>query len=519
MSESITVRCTVKAPIEKVWELWNQPEHIIHWAFASDDWEAPHAENDIRVRGKFKIVMAAKDKSAQFDLTGTYTSVQKHHVIEYNLYDGRKVSVEFKELSQGVEIIETFEPEKENPLEMQRSGWQAILDNFKKYAGSAYWQEQLEKEGFTDVRVCPLPPDKDLPEHTHDEHTVHVILEGELTVIDSREKHVYKSGERVEFSAGTTHKARGTDKGAMINGVKKNVQKIIPHLWFDKEAKEAAAFYVSVFGRGSKIKDTTVIHDTPSGDCDIVEFELRGREFMAISAGPLFKFNPSISFFVYCETKNEVDSLWEKLFEGGKVLMPLQEYPWSKRYGWIQDKYGLSWQLILTNPNDNKRPEIVPSLLFVGNAYGKAEEAVKFYMSVFKQSQQGSLMRYSAGQEPNKEGTLMFADFKLLNTRISAMDGGGSHDFSFNEAVSFLIQCETQEEINYYWEKLSAVPEAEQCGWLRDKYGVSWQVNSRIVGEMLKDKDLEKVKRVTEAFLKMKKFDIAALKKAYEDNF
>ena len=129
----ITVRVTVKAPIEKVWQYWNEPDHIKQWAFASDDWEAPEAENDLREGGKFKTVMAAKDGSASFDLVGTYTTVKEHELIEYDMEDGRQVKIEFKEQGDEVEIVETFDPEQENTEELQRNGWQAILDNFKKH--------------------------------------------------------------------------------------------------------------------------------------------------------------------------------------------------------------------------------------------------------------------------------------------------------------------------------------------------------------------------------------------------
>ncbi len=133
MSPNITVQSVVKAPIGRVWDFWTKPEHIVKWAFASDSWEAPHAENDVRVGGKFKTVMAAKDKSAGFDFTGVYTEVRQNELIEYDMDDGRHVKVEFAEIQEGVKVIETFEPETENSEDMQRSGWQAILDNFKKY--------------------------------------------------------------------------------------------------------------------------------------------------------------------------------------------------------------------------------------------------------------------------------------------------------------------------------------------------------------------------------------------------
>jgi predicted 3-demethylubiquinone-9 3-methyltransferase (glyoxalase superfamily) len=298
------------------------------------------------------------------------------------------------------------------------------------------------------------------------------------------------------------------------------MKKIVPHLWFDKEAKEAADFYTSVFS-DSKVTNTATIHDTPSGDCDLVSFELCGQPFMAISAGPYFKLNPSISFFVNFDpsrekdAKGNIDAVWEKLSKGGKVLMPIQEYPFSKRYGWIQDKYGVSWQLILTNPEGEERPKIVPSIMFVGDKSGKAEEAVNFYTSIFKESKKGAVMRYPAGMEPDKEGTVMFTDFKLLGTWFAAMDSAHDHKFALNEAVSFIVNCDTQEEIDYYWEKLSAVPESEQCGWLKDKFGVSWQIVPSATEEMMKTKDRKQLDRLTQATLKMKKLDIKELKKAY----
>jgi predicted 3-demethylubiquinone-9 3-methyltransferase (glyoxalase superfamily) len=299
-------------------------------------------------------------------------------------------------------------------------------------------------------------------------------------------------------------------------------QKITPHLWFDKEAKEAARFYTSIFSN-SKITNISTIHEvpTPTGDCDIVSFELNGQPFMAINAGPLFKFNPSISFIVNFDPSRDkngrknLDVLWAKLSQGGTALMPLDKYPFSERYGWIQDKYGQSWQLILSNPEGEERPAIVPSLMFVGAVAGRAEEAINFYLSVFKNSKRGIVARYGKGEEPDKEGTIIFSDFMLEGQWFSAMDSSREHEFAFNEAISLLIPCKTQEEIYYYWEKLSADPKAEQCGWLKDKYGLSWQVWPIAMGEMMAKGTPEQVARVTEAFLKMKKFDIAALNRAY----
>jgi predicted 3-demethylubiquinone-9 3-methyltransferase (glyoxalase superfamily) len=302
------------------------------------------------------------------------------------------------------------------------------------------------------------------------------------------------------------------------------VQKIIPHLWFDKEAKEAAELYASSFP-DSKIGNVTTLHDTPSGDCDLVSFELSGQPFMAISAGPLFKFNPSVSFFFRCATKDEVDAMWKKLSEGGKVHIPLGSYPFSERYGWLEDRYGLSWQLGFMGGSE-LRQRITPVLMFVGKVCGKAEEAINFYASVFRNSPAAAkpaaeiktaiLARYGKAEEPETEGTVKYASFTLLGQEFGAMDSAREHKFAFNEAISFMAPCDTQEEIDYLSGRLSADPKAEQCGWLKDKYGLSWQVAPAMLREMLGGKDKEKIARVMQAVLKMKKFDINALRRAYQ---
>jgi len=293
------------------------------------------------------------------------------------------------------------------------------------------------------------------------------------------------------------------------------MQKITPHLWFDKEAKEAAEFYVSTFGKGSQVKRLSKLDNTPSGSVDMVTFELLGSEFQAISAGPLFKFNPSVSFHVICKTKQEVDGIWEKLTKGGMVLMELGAYPFSERFGWVQDKYGLSWQIIYSGGGDVKQ-KIIPAIMFVGSVAGKAEEAINFWSSVFPEAKTGAIMRYGKGEQPDQEGTLKNAAFSLFGQEFRAMDSAHEHAFGFNEAISFIVDCNTQEEIDYYWEKLSAVPEAEQCGWLKDKYGFSWQIVPSMMDEMLENGSREQIARVTEAFLVMKKFDIESLKRAYK---
>ncbi|RPE81942.1 VOC family protein [Vulcaniibacterium tengchongense] len=294
---------------------------------------------------------------------------------------------------------------------------------------------------------------------------------------------------------------------------------ITPHLWFDKEAREAAGFYCSVFP-DSRIDAVVTVRDTPSGDCDVVNFRLHGQPFMAISAGPAFRFNPSVSFMVNFDpgdpqARARLDAAWAKLLEGGQALMPLDAYPFSPRFGWVQDRYGLSWQLILAEPvADEPRPAIVPMLMFTGAVCGKAEEAGAYYRSVFPDSRPGQLLRHPAGSAPDREGTVMFSDFRLDGTWFAAMDSAYEHGFGFNEAVSFLVHCRDQAEVDRFWERLSAVPEAEQCGWCKDRFGLSWQISPLVLDEVMTSGDEAAIARVTRAFLGMKKFDVAALERA-----
>ncbi len=291
------------------------------------------------------------------------------------------------------------------------------------------------------------------------------------------------------------------------------MKKITPHLWFDKEAKEATAFYTTLF-QDSKVKNITTITDTPSGDCDIVSFTLSGEDFMAISAGPYFKLNPSISLFVVFDNEVEIEAVWNKLIDGGKALMPYNTYPWAHKYGWLQDKYGLSWQLSWSEHHKLEQ-KITPFLMFTKDMAGRAKDAIEDYTSIFPNSKIEMLVPYTK-DDGDKEGFIKHSRFTLNGQNFMAMDSSGPHDFSFNEALSFIVNCDTQEEIDHYWEKLSAVPESEQCGWLKDEYGVSWQIVPTIMNEMMASGDKEKIARVTQAFLKMKKFDIKTLQDAFE---
>jgi predicted 3-demethylubiquinone-9 3-methyltransferase (glyoxalase superfamily) len=290
------------------------------------------------------------------------------------------------------------------------------------------------------------------------------------------------------------------------------MQKIVPHLWYDKEAQEAALFYVSLFEKSKLVSTKVIKNPPPFDDAELVSFELAGQQFMAISAGPYFKFNPSISLMVACSTSEEVDRMWEALSEGGTELMALGEYPFSKRYAWVQDRYGLSWQLMLID-GGLKVQKITPNLLFSDGSCGKAEEAIRYYAEVFENTEIGQISRYTEGEAQSAKAKVNFAAFKLDSIALSAMDNGYDVDYTFNEAFSLIVNCKDQKEIDYFWGKLSAVPEAENCGWCKDQFGVSWQVLPSTWEEILFGGSEEQVQKVTEAFLKTKKFDLKALEK------
>jgi len=296
------------------------------------------------------------------------------------------------------------------------------------------------------------------------------------------------------------------------------MQKITPFLWFDTQAEEAAKFYVSLF-KNSKV-GTILRYDEagaaasgrPKGSVMTIDFTLNGQEFAGLNGGPMFQFSPAISFFAYFNTEKEIDIVFEKLSFGGKIMMPLAKYPFAEKFAFFQDKYGVSWQLMLAKTV----PHISPSLLFVGKDLGNAEAAVKHYVSIFKNSKVNTLSHYKKNM-PGKEGTVEYCSFTLDGQDFVAMDGTGPHAFAFNESVSFVVNCETQEEVDYYWEKLSEEGDkkAQQCGWLKDKFGISWQIVPTVLVKMLQDKDAEKSKRVMQAMLKMKKIYIKTLKQAY----
>lgn len=289
------------------------------------------------------------------------------------------------------------------------------------------------------------------------------------------------------------------------------MQKMSTFLWFNNQAEEAAKFYTGLFS-GSSLTDTALapfdIPPAKTGMALTSTFELAGRPFVGLNGGPTITFNPSISMFVACETEKEIDDLFQSLSEGG-ILMPLQKYPFSPKYGWVKDRFGLSWQLNLAAD----KTKISPLLMFTGPVAGKAEEAMRFYTSVFDGSEIGQISRY--GPENGADaGSINHGVFSLSGEQFMAMDSHLEHGFNFNESVSLAVNCDTQQEVDYYWDKLTPGGKEVACGWLKDKFGVFWQITPVILPRVLQGPDRERAARMMKAMMKMVKLDVAALEQA-----
>lgn len=294
-------------------------------------------------------------------------------------------------------------------------------------------------------------------------------------------------------------------------------QKITPFLWFDNNAAEAINFYTSIFPN-SKIN---LLRNWPEGGpfppntIHAGSFILDGVHFYAFDAGPQFKFTPAISFFAVYETDQEIDALWNKLIEGGEALMPLDRYAWSERYGWLTDRFGISWQLMKGNPEDVGQ-KITPLLFFTGAQRGRAEEAMNLYMSVFKESVSDGILKYAPGEIDAEGGMVKHAQCRLMGQTFMLMDTAiEESDFPFNEAISLFVSCQDQQEVDYYWESFTKEGQEQPCGWVKDKFGVSWQIVPGFLLERLTEGESGRVQNMMEALYKMKKLDVAALERAY----
>lgn len=277
------------------------------------------------------------------------------------------------------------------------------------------------------------------------------------------------------------------------------VQRIIPNIWCRGTAADAGAFYASIFPE----TDWQIVAHYPetdvpdfqrefAGQALVVDVTIRGYLVRLINAGNDFAPTPALSFVVRIDprdhgddvaaTRSAIDRMWTALVEGGEIRMPLQGYPYSPYYGWVADRYGVNWQVMLADRPEPDRPAVVPQFLFTG-AEPRAQAAIDFYTGLFDDSAPGVLM--SRPNPAGGENYVTFADFTLAGQWFAAMDGGPEHKFTFTPGVSLQVDCPDQAEIDRLWEALSAVPDAEACGWLVDRFGVSWQIVPAMLGDLL----------------------------------
>lgn len=274
-------------------------------------------------------------------------------------------------------------------------------------------------------------------------------------------------------------------------------QKITPCLWYNGQAQEAATLYCSVFANARITSQSPIV----------TAIDVSGQSITLLDGGPMYQPNPSISFYYVCETNEEIDRIWKAFTKEGEIMMAMDKYPWSEKYGWVTDKFGVSWQLALGKVSDVGQ-KITPCLMFTGKQYGRADEAIAHYSSVFKNSKVDGIMRYGKGMAPEQEGKVQHAQMKLGDYKIMLMESAGDHKFKFSEGVSLTIHCEDQDEIDYYWNRLTESGEESRCGWLKDKFGVSWQIIPVMLSQLISNP------KGAQAMMTMKKINIEQIVQA-----
>jgi predicted 3-demethylubiquinone-9 3-methyltransferase (glyoxalase superfamily) len=278
-------------------------------------------------------------------------------------------------------------------------------------------------------------------------------------------------------------------------------KQITPCLWFNNQAKEAASLYCSAF-KLSKITSQSPI---------VTEIDVNGQKFILLDGGPMYKPTPSISFYYICESVDEFDATWSILMKEGKVLMPLGKYAWSEKYGWLTDRFGISWQLALGKISEVGQ-KITPSLMFTGKQYGTADEAIALYSSIFKHATVDGILRYDANEKPDVEGKVKHAQISLDGQKLMLMESAVNHNFGFTEGVSLTVYCDTQAEIDHYWDKFTESGEESMCGWLKDKFGVSWQIIPSMLSKVMADPS--KAGKAAQAFMSMRRLNIEQIVQA-----
>lgn len=273
---------------------------------------------------------------------------------------------------------------------------------------------------------------------------------------------------------------------------------IYPCVLFEREAADAGTFYADLYGG-------TASSENPF----VTMVDVFGQKLMLLNYGMPIDKTPALNLHLKIDDDAEVDRIFSALKEGGRELMPLGSYPWSPRYGWVNDRFGTSWQVYGTG-GATQPQTLVPSLMFVGDKVGKCSEAMELYTSTFLNSR-------SNGAKKDDKGNVMHADFEIDGYHLYAMDSEGPHAFDFNNGVSMLVLTDDQAQTDHYWSSLLAGGGKEmQCGWLEDRYGVRWQIAPKAIIAMVGDNaNPEKQQRAIAEMMKQIKLEIAPIEAAY----
>ncbi|MEK4150438.1 VOC family protein [Carnobacterium sp. FSL E2-0243] len=286
--------------------------------------------------------------------------------------------------------------------------------------------------------------------------------------------------------------------------------KFAPCLWVDNQVEEMTELYTKVFENGKPLKTLYFLEDAHGkiGDILTQSVQLANQEFILLNGGPEFKATPSISYMVTCTSETQLQVLWQELSEGGKLLMNLAIYPGVGQFGWLEDRFGISWQFSLDQSSSSQK--ITPCFMFSGEQYGNASRAVAEWIEVF---QSGEILEHYS----NEDLTTKLAKFTLHQQEFMAMDSAVDHDFTFSLANSFYVYCENQKEIDRLWTAITSKGTEMPCGWMGDRFGVAWQTVTRDMDTMLDRKNLTKALAVTQAVYGMMKIDSEELRRIYNE--
>ncbi|MBK0062918.1 MULTISPECIES: VOC family protein [unclassified Acinetobacter] len=282
---------------------------------------------------------------------------------------------------------------------------------------------------------------------------------------------------------------------------------IYPCIWLKSNRLEAAEFYCSLFnGQISQNNEY------------VSELYIFKQRLMLLSGGPNieFKINPSISFMLLCGSIDQVQYYWDQIITGGCALMPLDRYPWSPFYGWVQDKFGVSWQLYLDPREDFTSQRLIPTLMFTENNAGKALNAMQFYTHIFPNSEITSLLYYKESEKGSENSDyIQHAQFTIDDFILYAMDSSYSHHFGFNQGISLVVETSSQMETDHLWTSLlqhGGIP--MQCSWLKDQFGIHWQIVPKRLIELINHANPNIAQLAMNAMFHMQKINIQEIEDA-----